>query len=58
MLVVSTAHPDPMEQFTKLSQEQHQLQHNANNQYPKWLSPNIFKYYVLLHDNTEGEEEK
>ncbi|PIK47727.1 putative trafficking protein particle complex subunit 8 [Apostichopus japonicus] len=53
MLMCSTAYADPMDPT-----EQHQLQHNDNNQFPKWLCPNIFKYYVLLHDNTEGEEEK
>nr|XP_054772074.1 trafficking protein particle complex subunit 8-like [Lytechinus pictus] len=58
MLVVSTGHADPMDQFVKLSQEQHHLQHTSSASHPKWLCPNIFKYYVLLHDNSEGEEEK
>ncbi|XP_072169057.1 trafficking protein particle complex subunit 8-like [Diadema setosum] len=58
MLVVSTGHADPMDQFAKLSQQQHHLQHSSNTTHPKWLCPNIFKYYVLLHDNSEGEEEK
>eukprot|EP00057_Strongylocentrotus_purpuratus_P020583 XP_011675057.1 PREDICTED: trafficking protein particle complex subunit 8 [Strongylocentrotus purpuratus] len=58
MLVVSTGHADPMDQFAKLSQQQHHLQHTSSATHPKWLCPNIFKYYVLLHDNSEGEEEK
>ena len=58
MLVVSTSHADPMDQFAKLSQQQHFLQHTSKSPYPKWLVPNIFKYYVLVHDNTDGEEEK
>ncbi|XP_033625745.1 trafficking protein particle complex subunit 8-like [Asterias rubens] len=58
MHVVSTSHADPMDQFAKLSQQQHFLQHTSKSPYPKWLVPNIFKYYVLLHDNTDGEEEK
>ena len=47
-----------MDQFTKLSQQQHHIQHSAKGNSPKWLCPNIFKYFVLVHDNTEGEEEK
>ena len=58
MLVVSTNHADPMDQFVKLNQQQHHIQHSAKGASPKWLCPNIFKYYVLVHDNTEGEEEK
>lgn len=58
MLVVSTGHADPMDQFVKLSQQQHHLQHTSSTTHPKWLCPNIFKYYVLLHDNAEGEEDK
>ncbi|XP_038077879.1 trafficking protein particle complex subunit 8-like [Patiria miniata] len=58
MLVVSTSHADPMDQFAKLNQQQHFLQHTSKSPYPKWLVPNIFKYYVLVHDNTDGEEEK
>ncbi|XP_071958347.1 trafficking protein particle complex subunit 8-like isoform X2 [Antedon mediterranea] len=58
MLVVSSNHADPIDQFSKLNQQQHQLQHSSGINNPKWLCPNIFKYYILLHDNTEGEEEK
>ncbi|XP_033124771.1 trafficking protein particle complex subunit 8-like isoform X2 [Anneissia japonica] len=58
MLVVSSNHADPIDQFSKLNQQQHQLQHSSSANNPKWLCPNIFKYYILLHDNTEGEEEK
>ncbi|XP_070575139.1 trafficking protein particle complex subunit 8-like [Ptychodera flava] len=58
MLVVSTSHADPMDQFIKLSQQQNQHQFNSKTSYPKWFNNNIFKYYVLLHDQVEGDEEQ
>ncbi|XP_073535307.1 trafficking protein particle complex subunit 8 isoform X2 [Phyllobates terribilis] len=57
MLVVSSHEPEPVDQFLKLSQEQHRIQHNNDYSYPKWFTPNTLKYYVLLHD-VSGEDEK
>uniref|UniRef100_A0A8D0GHK1 Trafficking protein particle complex subunit 8 n=1 Tax=Sphenodon punctatus TaxID=8508 RepID=A0A8D0GHK1_SPHPU len=58
MLVVSSSEPDPVEQFLKLSQEQHRIQHSNEYSYPKWFIPNTLKYYVLLHDVSVGEEQR
>ncbi|XP_030069726.1 trafficking protein particle complex subunit 8 isoform X2 [Microcaecilia unicolor] len=58
MLVVSSSEPEPMEQFLKLSQEQHRIQHSNDYSYPKWFIPNTLKYYVLLHDMGAGEEQR
>ncbi|KAF4803267.1 Trafficking protein particle complex subunit 8 [Turdus rufiventris] len=58
MLVVSSSEPDPVEQFLKLSQEQHRIQHSSEYSYPKWFIPNTLKYYVLLHDVSTGEEQR
>ncbi|XP_074645318.1 trafficking protein particle complex subunit 8-like [Tubulanus polymorphus] len=58
IFVVTSSHADPMDQFQKLSQQQHQQQHGSSNKLPKWFSPNILKYYVLLHDVVDGEESK
>ncbi|XP_048363684.1 trafficking protein particle complex subunit 8 isoform X5 [Sphaerodactylus townsendi] len=58
MLVVSSSEPDPVEQFLKLSQEQHRIQHSNEYSYPKWFIPNTLKYYVLLHDVSAGEEQR
>ncbi|XP_077348740.1 trafficking protein particle complex subunit 8 isoform X2 [Lithobates pipiens] len=57
MLVVSSHEPEPVEQFLKLSQEQHRIQHSNDYNYPKWFTPNTLKYYVLLHD-VSGDDEK
>ncbi|XP_078254155.1 trafficking protein particle complex subunit 8 isoform X2 [Rhinoraja longicauda] len=58
MLVVSSRDSDSMEQFFKLSQEQHRIQHSSDYSYPKWFIPNTLKYYVLLHDVSEGGVER
>ncbi|XP_060679868.1 trafficking protein particle complex subunit 8 isoform X2 [Hemiscyllium ocellatum] len=58
MLVASSRDSDPVDQFLKLSQEQHRIQHSNDYSYPKWFIPNTLKYYVLLHDVSEGEEQR
>uniref|UniRef100_A0A914XF68 Trafficking protein particle complex subunit 8 n=1 Tax=Plectus sambesii TaxID=2011161 RepID=A0A914XF68_9BILA len=74
LLVVSTSHPDPLEQLTKLSQAQHNQQHGGMGQTsgapaetvagpahaatPKWFLPNIFKYHVLVHDVSTGDDRR
>ncbi|XP_069477067.1 trafficking protein particle complex subunit 8 isoform X2 [Ambystoma mexicanum] len=58
MLVVSSSEPEPVDQFLKLSQEQHRIQHSSDYSYPKWFIPNTLKYYVLLHDVGSGEEQR
>uniref|UniRef100_A0A3Q4N2M8 Trafficking protein particle complex subunit 8 n=1 Tax=Neolamprologus brichardi TaxID=32507 RepID=A0A3Q4N2M8_NEOBR len=50
LLVVSSTEAVPVEQFLKLSQEQHRIQHSGEYTNPKWFIPNTLKYYVLLHD--------
>lgn len=57
-LVVSSTEAVPSEQFLKLSQEQHRIQHSGEYTNPKWFIPNTLKYYVLLHDMSEGNEER
>lgn len=58
MLVVSSHEAGPAEQFQKLSQEQHRIQHSGEYTYPKWFIPNTLKYYVLLHDVSDGDEKR
>ncbi|XP_037661646.1 trafficking protein particle complex subunit 8 isoform X2 [Choloepus didactylus] len=58
MLVASSSEAEPVEQFSKLSQEQHRIQHNNEYSYPKWFIPNTLKYYVLLHDVSAGDEQR
>uniref|UniRef100_A0A3Q3KGX2 Trafficking protein particle complex 8 n=1 Tax=Monopterus albus TaxID=43700 RepID=A0A3Q3KGX2_MONAL len=58
LLVVSSTEAVPVEQFLKLSQEQHRIQHSGEYTSPKWFIPNTLKYYVLLHDMNEGDEQR
>jgi len=58
MFVVSSSHADPMEEFSRLTQHQHSQQHQQPHKLPKWFSPNILRYYVLVHDVTEQSEAK
>ncbi|CAF0878505.1 unnamed protein product [Adineta ricciae] len=58
VMVVSTSHLDPMDAFAKLVQQQSLQQQQSPAKLPKWFMPNIYKYFVLLHDVTEGEESK
>ena len=59
LLVVSSSHPSPIEEFAKLSQHQNFIQHNSQQTSPiRWMTPNTLKYYVLLHDNSNADIEK
>ncbi|XP_034036210.1 trafficking protein particle complex subunit 8 isoform X2 [Thalassophryne amazonica] len=58
LLVVSSNETSPVDQFLKLSQEQHRIQHSGDYTNPKWFIPNTLKYYVLLHDMSEGDEQR
>ncbi|CAB1332152.1 unnamed protein product [Coregonus sp. 'balchen'] len=58
LLVVSSSEAVPVEKFLKLSQEQHRIQHSGEYTNPKWFIPNTLKYYVLLHDMSQGNEQR
>ncbi|XP_039610360.1 trafficking protein particle complex subunit 8 isoform X1 [Polypterus senegalus] len=58
MLVVSSHEAQPLDQFLKLSQEQNRIQHSSDYAYPKWFIPNTLKYYVLIHDISEENEQR
>ncbi|XP_018016859.1 trafficking protein particle complex subunit 8 isoform X2 [Hyalella azteca] len=55
IFVVSSSHgSNASEEVQKLTQQQHQQQHQPHqhgaSKFPKWFSPNILKYYLVLHD--------
>lgn len=51
LLVVSSTAKDPVEDFAQLDTKQKQ---SETSKYPKWLSPHIYYYHVLLHDVMDG----
>ena len=58
-MVASTSHLDPIDAFAKLLQQQNlQQQPQEPTKLLKWFMPNTYKYFVLLHDVTEGDESK
>ncbi|XP_039251873.2 trafficking protein particle complex subunit 8-like [Styela clava] len=59
MLVVSSLHPNPMQEFANLSQLQNHIQHGEkNNDSLRWMTPNTLKYFVLLHDAQQSDDSK
>jgi hypothetical protein len=52
--IVSTSHIDPIDQFKKLELEQQSVISSKN----RWLTNNMYKYYVLLHDAQDVEFNK
>ena len=59
VFVVSSFVDDPMATFDKLTNEQLEMQSQMPPKpYPKWFSSNTYKYYVLLHDVSDGNQQK
>ena len=54
MFVVSSNVNDPIEELQKLTQFQRRQQQQQAGRFPKWFCPNVFFYYVLLHDVAEA----
>ncbi len=55
-MVVSSTVADPLESFSQLLIAQKQSEQQSK--YPKWLTPHLLYQYVLLHDLTEGGDER
>lgn len=54
LLVVSSADANPVESMIQLAQTLNQLQVLAPTKLPKWFNGNVLRYYVMVHDNIEG----
>ncbi|KAL9976241.1 hypothetical protein ACROYT_G013513 [Oculina patagonica] len=57
LIVVSSHHPDPMNAFATMSSQQIEQQSEQHGHF-KWFSNSVFKYHLLLHDVSVGEESK
>ena len=55
VLVVSSSCSDPLESFSKLFTKQKQ---SEQGKHPKWITPHVYYYYVLLHDPANCPEAK
>uniref|UniRef100_A0A1B6D9P4 Trafficking protein particle complex subunit 8 n=1 Tax=Clastoptera arizonana TaxID=38151 RepID=A0A1B6D9P4_9HEMI len=54
VLVVSSQELSPMDNFIQMISQLQQMQNISPSKLPKWFSSSVLKYYVLLHDNIEG----
>ena len=54
IFAVSTQCSNPVEQLRTLSQVQHKYQHDRVGTNTLYFSPNILKYYILVHDVNSG----
>lgn len=57
LIVVSSHHPDPMNAFATMSSQQIEQQSDQHGHF-KWFTNTVFKYHLLLHDVSVGEESK
>lgn len=49
IFVVASTSQEPLEEFSQLYIKQ---KHSEQSKYPKWLSPHLYYYHVLLHDSS------
>ena len=57
LIVVSSHHPDPMNAFATMSSQQMEQQSEQHGHF-RWFTNTVFKYHLLLHDVSVGEESK
>lgn len=57
LIVVSSHHPDPMNAFATMSSQQMEQQSEQHGHF-RWFTSTVFKYHLLLHDVSVGEESK
>ncbi|XP_046661954.1 trafficking protein particle complex subunit 8 isoform X1 [Homalodisca vitripennis] len=55
MLVVSSRETSPLDMFVQMGSQLQQMQTISPAKLPKWFSPAVLRYHILLHDNTEGD---
>lgn len=55
MLIVSSSNENPVAAFTELYQQQKKMESQS---YPKWLTPHVYCWHVLLHDVVAGNAKR
>nr|CAD7257197.1 unnamed protein product [Timema shepardi] len=58
VLVAASTEGNPAELLQHMSQQLQQLQNLTPAKLPKWFSPGVMRYYVLVHDITDGDSAK
>nr|CAD7454701.1 unnamed protein product [Timema tahoe] len=58
VLVAASTEGNPAELLQHMSQQLQQLQNLTPAKLPKWFSPGVMRYYVLVHDTIDGDSAK
>ncbi|XP_021914689.1 trafficking protein particle complex subunit 8 isoform X2 [Zootermopsis nevadensis] len=58
ILVVSSAENNPVETVQHMGLQLQQLQNITPAKLPKWFGPGVLRYYVLVHDAVDGDNDK
>lgn len=54
MIVVSSSDHNPVETMANLVQTLDLMQNTGPTKLPKWFNTKVLRYYILLHDNLQG----
>lgn len=58
MIVVSSSETNPLETVNQLLQNLTQLQNTGGqSKLPKWFNNNVLRYFVVLHDTIDGNND-
>lgn len=57
MIVVSSAESNVNDTLQQMGQQLQQMQNMTPAKLPKWFCPNVLRYYVLLHDSVDSDNE-
>lgn len=57
ILAVSSADSNPLESLNQMVHNLDQMQF-ASTKMPKWFNSNFLRYYVIVHDNVDADENK
>lgn len=58
ILAVSSTDADPVESMIHLAQTLNQMQNQASAKMPKWFTSNVLRYYVMVHDIADSNENR
>lgn len=57
MIVISSSDPTPLETVNRMLQNLTQMQNSTQAKLPKWFGANILRYFVVVHDTIEGNND-
>ncbi|KAK5639608.1 hypothetical protein RI129_012100 [Pyrocoelia pectoralis] len=58
ILVAASNEVNPIDTMTRHNQTLNQIQNIIPNKLPKWFHSNVLRYYLIVHDNMTGDDDK